>query len=109
MRTTTRAPIYQFLAETFPTSKEAHIARLRLRQGFPALHPEPPVSPTPNPYAPCGARRHPPLRAREASLTPSAAPAATPPAASPLRATPTVAPSSTPSPASSVKPAAKTP
>ena len=84
---------YQFLAQTFPKSKEAHFARLRLQQGFPPLHPETPVSPTPNPYAPA------------ASSTPSAEPSSTSsaPPASPA-ATATAPGTSSPAPAASPKP-----
>jgi len=74
--------MYQYVAKAFPASKEAHNARLRLRQGLPPLHPESPVSPTPNPYAP--------------TPTPTAEPTATP---SPTpTATPTATPSPTPQP-----------
>ena len=66
--------MYEFLAKNYPTSKEAHYARLRLSQGFPALHDESPVSPTPSPYGP-------------ASPVPGASPAAsTGPAAAPSNA-----------------------
>lgn len=67
--------MYQEVAKTFPTSKEAHSARLRLHQGFPALRAESPVSPTPNPYA-----RASPSPSPAASAPPSAAPAAVSPA-----------------------------
>ena len=42
--------MYDFLVKNFPASKEAHSARVRLSQGFPALHAESPVSRTPSPY-----------------------------------------------------------
>lgn len=44
--------MYQYLATNFPNSSQAHLARLRLQQGFPPLHDEPAVSPTPSPYGP---------------------------------------------------------
>jgi hypothetical protein len=92
---------YQFLAQTFPKSKEAHFARLRLQQGFPALHAESAVSPTPNPYASAA-----PATSAAPSAEPSSAPNATPaPAASTApsaAASATSAPS--PQPTSSVKP-----
>jgi hypothetical protein len=67
--------MYQFVAQNFPTTKEAHVARLRLQQGFPALHDEPAVSPTPSPYGP----------KEQPSEAPSAAPSVTapPPSAAP--------------------------
>jgi hypothetical protein len=103
--------MYQFLAATFPTSKEAHLARLRLHQGFPALHPESAVSPTPNPYAsaaPSGSEAPvtAPSGAPSAVPAPSGAPVTSPPAASPAppspAATNSIAP--TPSPPASAKP-----
>jgi outer membrane biosynthesis protein TonB len=74
--------MFQYVAKTFPGTKEGHLARLRLRQGMPPLHPESPVSPTPNPYAP--------------TPTPTPEPTASPsPTPSP---TPTASPSPTPQP-----------
>src|SRR5947209_6226539 len=84
--------MYEFVAQNYPTSKEAHFARLRLRQGFPPLHPEPPVSPTPSPYGTPGA-------------TTSTAPSAAPGAASPSPAAPATA-SAPPAPVRSSAPAA---
>jgi hypothetical protein len=87
--------MYQFLAQTFPAGKEAHLARLRLHQGFPALRAESPVAPTPNPYA-------------SAAPTGSEAPAATPGAAASTAPPPSPAAKSTsvstPSPSASAKP-----
>jgi|SRR5947209_3929176 len=85
--------MYEFVAQNYPTSKEAHFARLRLRHGFPPLHPEPPVSPTPSPYGTPGA------------TTSSTAPSAAPGAASPSPAPP-AAPSASPAPVRSSAPAA---
>jgi len=83
--------MYDFLVKNYPTSKEAHYARLRLSQGFPALHAESPVAPTPSPYGP-------------ASPIPGASPAAsTGPAAAPSGA-PVTAPSGTPATAPSTAP-----
>lgn len=42
--------LYAYVAQTFPNTKEGHLSRLRLQQGFPPFRPESPVSPTPNPY-----------------------------------------------------------
>ena len=79
--------MYDLLVKNFPASKEAHSARVRLSQGFPPLHAESPVSPTPSPYGP-------------ASPVPGASP--TSPAA------PSTVPSAVPStPAASPKPSAR--
>ncbi|HEV2740540.1 MAG TPA: hypothetical protein VGU66_18415 [Candidatus Elarobacter sp.] len=88
--------MYEFLVKNYPTSKEAHYARLRLSQGFPALHDESPVSPTPSPYGP-------------ASPVPGASPSAPPAAPSGAPATaPSVTPVTAPSPAAaSPKPTTK--
>jgi hypothetical protein len=67
--------MYEFVVKNYPSSKEAHFARLRLAQGFSALHAESPVSPTPNPYA------SPPVAASpepSPSASPSSAPSAPP-------------------------------
>ena len=85
--------MYEFLAKNYPSSKEAHSARLRLQQGFPTLHPESPVSPTPNPYASAAPSAEPSTSAAPAS--PSAAPA---PSASPGSAPASAAPSASPKP-----------
>jgi hypothetical protein len=61
--------MFRFVAQTFPTTREGHLARLRLQQGLPPLHSESPVRPTPNPYAPTAS---PPA-------SPSAAASASPP------------------------------
>jgi len=66
--------MYEFVAKNYPSSKEAHLARLRLAQGFPTMRAEPAVSPTPNPYVAATASPEP-------SLSPSpAAPSVSPPA-----------------------------
>jgi hypothetical protein len=83
--------MYEFLVKNYPSSKEAHFARLRLQQGFPAVHAESPVSPTPNPYASAAASAEPVASATPAS--PSGSPA---PSASPATAGPTPAPSTSP-------------
>ena len=81
--------MYEFVTKNYPSSKEAHLARLRLAQGFPALHAESPVSPTPNPYgSPAVASPQP-----SPSVAPSIAPSA-PPAS----AAPSPAPSTSPKP-----------
>lgn len=115
--------MYEYLAKTFPKSKEAHLARLRLQQGFPALHPETPVSPTPNPYASAapsglptesaapaasGAPGSPSAPASPSASGTAASPGATVsgaprPATSPA-ATNSVAPSGAPKPAASASP-----
>ncbi|MDB5070948.1 MAG: hypothetical protein JWM87_2059 [Candidatus Eremiobacteraeota bacterium] len=69
--------MYEYLAKTFPKSKEAHFARLRLQQGFPALHDESPVSPTPNPYASAVPSGSPTESAAPAPSGTSAAPSST--------------------------------
>ena len=88
--------MYEFLVQTFPTSKEAHLARLRLHQGFPALRSESQVAPTPNPYASAA-----PVSSEAPQVTPSTAPAPSPPVASPAATKPAA---STPSPSASAKP-----
>jgi len=74
--------MYEFLVKNYPASKEAHLARQRLSQGFPALHGESPVSPTPSPYGPAspvpGAS---PAASSGPSAVPSAGPATVPSAA----------------------------
>ncbi|HEY6236590.1 MAG TPA: hypothetical protein VIW69_15935 [Candidatus Elarobacter sp.] len=77
--------MYEFLVKNYPASKEAHSARVRLSQGFPPLHAESPVAPTPSPYGPAS-----PVP----GALPSAAPSGTPATA------PTTAPSASPAPAS---------
>jgi hypothetical protein len=103
--------MYAYVAKAFPSSKEAHFARLRLQQGFPPLQAEPPVAPTPNPYAPSGTPASPGASpAASASPAPagSGAPAASPPAsgppapAAPASTTAPAAPA--PSPAASAAP-----
>jgi hypothetical protein len=80
--------MYEFVAKNYPASKEAHSARLRLSQGFPALHGESAVSPTPAPYG-----------------TASPVPVASPPASNAPAAPSTVpAPAASPAPAPSTKP-----
>ena len=86
-RTHARA-MYEFLRKNYPSSKEAHLARLRLAQGFPALHAESPVSPTPNPYGS-------PAIAASPQPSPSVAPSMTP-SAPPASAGPSPAPSASP-------------
>ena len=44
------AAMFQYVAKTFPSTKEGHLARLRLAQGPALLHAESAVSPTPAPY-----------------------------------------------------------
>jgi hypothetical protein len=96
--------MYEFLAKTFPKSKEAHFARLRLAQGFPELHAESPVSPTPNPYAAASAAPS-SVPADAASGAPAAASAA-PAAGSASSAAPSPAASGAPRPATSPAPSA---
>ena len=89
-RTHARA-MYDFLVKNYPASKEAHFARLRLSQGFPPLHAESPVSPTPAPYGPAS-----PVPA--ASIPPSPAPAVSPSGAPAPAASTAPAPSPSPRP-----------
>jgi hypothetical protein len=65
--------MFRFVAQTFPATREGHLARLRLQQGLPPLHNESPVRPTPNPYAPSAPAS--PSSAAPASPPPSPAPA----------------------------------
>ncbi len=75
--------MYQYVAKTFPSTKEGHLARVRLAQGFPALHAEAAVSPTPAPYGtPTGS----PAASAEPGTT--AAPAVSAPGASAAPAAP---------------------
>jgi hypothetical protein len=91
--------MYEYVAKTFPKSKEAHFARLRLQQGFPALHDESPVSPTPNPYASAAPSGSPPESAAPAA---SGAPASPPaPSATGASAPPAAAATGAPRPATS--------
>ncbi|MEA2666147.1 MAG: hypothetical protein QOI11_3091 [Candidatus Eremiobacteraeota bacterium] len=111
--------MYRYVAQTFPTSKEAHLARLRLAQGFPPLHAESALSPTPAPYASAaaspaasagpGASAAPALPGASAAPGTSAAPSASAApstgapsaAASPIARPPSAAPAAAPSPAPS--------
>ena len=79
--------MYEFVVKNYPSSKEAHFARLRLAQGFPALHAKSPVSPTPNPYASASVAPSP-----EPSASAAPSPSVTPSAS----ATPSPAPSTSP-------------
>ncbi len=73
-----------FLAEKYPTSKDAHTARVRLAQGFPPLHDETAVVATPNPYgAPGVADASPSPSASAAAGLTAAVPAASAAPASP--------------------------
>lgn len=75
---------FAYVASAYPTSKFAHLARLRVAQGFPPLHGESPVVASPSP-----------------SLTPKAEPAGSP-TTIPVTASPAAAgASSAPSPKSS--------
>ncbi len=67
--------MYSFLVKNYPASKEAHSARVRLSQGFPPLHAESPVSPTPSPYGPASPV---PSASTPSPAAPSAVPSATP-------------------------------
>jgi hypothetical protein len=64
---------YRYVAQTFPHASQAHLARLRLAQGFPALHAESALRPTPSPYAP-----------RDTPAPASPLPASSVPAAAPM-------------------------
>jgi hypothetical protein len=93
--------MYELVAKNFPTSKEAHFARLRLSQGFPALHDESPVSPTPSPYGPASpvpGTSPAPGASPESSPAPSASATAAPAPAT------SGAPAAAPSPSASPKP-----
>lgn len=84
--------MYEEVVRAYPGTKEAHAARLRLHQGFPALHAESPVQRTPNPYASAGSAASP-----AASGAPTAAPAASPSSAPGASAAPSTAPPAAPS------------
>jgi hypothetical protein len=88
--------MYELVAKDYPTSKEGHSARMRLSQGFPPLHDEPAVAPTPAPYGP-------------ASPVPGASPAASgAPAAAPSGApATTTAPAASPAASAAPKPSPK--
>jgi hypothetical protein len=79
--------MYDFVAKNYPSSKEAHFARLRLAQGFPALHAESPVLPTPNPYGSASVAASPSPEASAAPPSPSSAPSAPPASTMPSPAT----------------------
>ena len=82
------------IADRYGSSKEAHLSRLRLAQGLPALHAETQTHATPNPDGSGAAY------ATSASAAPTAASGATDaaPSAPPRGATPVARPSSSPNP-----------
>ena len=98
--------MYRYIAQTFPKAKEAHYARLRLSQGLPAMHPEPPVSPTPNPY---GSAAPSPLPSGfSPAVGPSGEPLPPAPASGPTAtSTPAASPPGTPVPSPAPSPTAK--
>jgi hypothetical protein len=95
--------MYAYVAKTYPKSKEAHFARLRLQQGFPPLHDETPVAPTPNPYASAQASAAP---SGSAAPTASGAPAAS---AAPAATSASGAPSASTAPGASAAPRTSAP
>jgi hypothetical protein len=95
--------MYRYVAQAFPSSKEAHYARLRLSQGLPPIHPESPVSPTPNPYA----SANPSGSSAPASETPAASPAS--PSAAPASAAPAASRAPGATPAASAPPSVASP
>jgi hypothetical protein len=104
--------MYRYVAQTFPTSKEAHLARLRLAQGFPPLHAESALSPTPAPYASAAASPVPGASAPPAVPGASAAPAATgttPASGSSPAPSASAAPSTTGAPSAAASPIARPP
>jgi len=92
--------VLKFIAKEYPKTKQAHLSRLRLAQGFPPLHALPAPHATPDPYAP-------PSEPPSTGATPVGAPAPTSsgspaPAASDVPASiPSAAPSPSTSPAAS--------
>jgi hypothetical protein len=92
---------YRYLTTAFPSSKEAHQARLRLQQGFPPLHAETPVAPTPNPYASAAGSAAPSSSPGPASASTSPGAAAS---AAPASSAPAAAPPSSPRPTASASP-----
>ncbi len=72
--------LLHYIAANFPASKYAHLARVRLAAGFPALHDEPPLVPSANPYAtPAAPEPVPTLLAPPPIADPSPPPAPSPP------------------------------
>ena len=101
--------MYDFVAKTFPKSKEAHFARLRLAQGFPSLHAETPVSPTPNPYAAASAAPSgSPAEAATASSAPASASASSAPASAAPAASGPPRPATSPAATNSAAPSTAT-
>ncbi|HEX3550819.1 MAG TPA: hypothetical protein VHT53_10610 [Candidatus Elarobacter sp.] len=103
--------MFDYVAKTYPATPQGHLARARLAQGFPPLHDEPPVSPTPSPYGPSPAPSAQPAAsgAPEAPAAPSPAASAAPAKAAPQSsAAPKAAPQSStppaPAPVASAKP-----
>ncbi len=93
---------FKYVAQTFPKSKEGHLARLRLAQGLPQLHAESAVSPTPAPYgspaaSPAASAEPGSSAAPSTSAVPTASSA---PAAGPSNAAATASPAAHASPAS---------
>ncbi len=104
--------MFAYVAKTYPNTKEGHLARLRLHEGFPALHAEAPVSPTPSPYGPKPDASSAPgaSPAPAGPAAPSAPSASTVPAAGATPAvTPAPAPAATPAPAGATSPSTAAP
>jgi len=74
----------RFIVANFPDSKYAHLARIRLAQGFPPFHPEPsmrptiPPSPTPTPFGMTPTPSPTPEPTETPTETPSPSPTPTP-------------------------------
>jgi hypothetical protein len=90
--------MFEYVAKTYPSTPQGKSARLRLKQGFPPLHDESPVSPTPSPYAPSAANASPAPAAGDVPATP-AVPGSTAAPASPASPAPAAAPAASPAPA----------
>ncbi|HTW84537.1 MAG TPA: hypothetical protein VMD91_10745 [Candidatus Sulfotelmatobacter sp.] len=87
--------MYAYVVRAFPSSRQAHLARERLAHGFPPLHAESAVRPTPYPYATAA----PATPAASAAPSPAPGTATSAPASSePATGTPAPAASGTPPP-----------
>jgi len=79
--------LLHYIVQKFGNTKYAHLSRLRLAQGFPALHGESAVTATPNPYASASASSP-----SSASASPAVAPTSTASGAPVPSATPSAMP-----------------
>ena len=68
----------RYVDQYWPTTPYGRTSRLRLSRGFPPIHAESPVHPTPNPYVRTAAPAAPSPRVTEAAASPSPVPSKTP-------------------------------